>query len=65
MSDIVHVALDAMGGDLAPGETVLGAIQAARKHGIGVYLVGDQDTIQAELAKHDICLLYTSPSPRD
>ena len=54
MSDIVHVALDAMGGDRAPGETVLGAIQAARKHGIGVYLVGDQDTIQAELAKHDI-----------
>jgi len=54
MSDIVHIALDAMGGDLAPGETVSGAIQAAREYSIGVYLVGDQDTIQAELAKHDI-----------
>lgn len=54
MSDIVHVALDAMGGDRAPGETVLGAVLAAREYGIGVYLVGDQDTIEAELAKHDI-----------
>src|SRR6266568_2841722 len=53
MSDIVHVALDAMGGDNAPGETVLGAVQAAREYGIGVYLVGREDLIRAELAKHD------------
>ena len=49
-----RVALDAMGGDNAPGEIILGAIQAAREYGIGVYLVGRQDTIRAELAKHDI-----------
>jgi glycerol-3-phosphate acyltransferase PlsX len=48
-----RVALDAMGGDNAPGEIILGAIQAAREYGIGVYLVGRQDTIRAELAKHD------------
>jgi len=53
MSETVRVALDAMGGDRAPGETVLGAVEAAREYGIGVYLVGEQEIIQAELAKHD------------
>lgn len=42
-----------MGGDNAPGEIVLGAIQAAREYNIGVYLVGREDAIRAELAKHD------------
>ncbi len=49
----IRVALDAMGGDHAPGETVLGAVQAAREYGFGVYLVGREDVIRAELAKHD------------
>lgn len=49
----VRVALDAMGGDNAPGEIVLGAVQAAREYGIGVYLVGREEVIRAELAKHD------------
>jgi len=49
----VRVALDAMGGDNAPGEIVLGAVQAAREYGIGVYLVGREEAIRAELAKHD------------
>src|SRR5207245_10158886 len=53
MSETVRVALDAMGGDRAPGETVLGAIEAAREYGIGVYLVGQAEVIQAELARHD------------
>ncbi|GAC1394735.1 MAG: phosphate acyltransferase PlsX [Ktedonobacteraceae bacterium] len=48
-----YVALDAMGGDNAPGEIVLGAVQAAREYGIGVYLVGREEAIRAELAKHD------------
>jgi phosphate acyltransferase len=48
-----RVALDAMGGDLAPTEVVLGAVQAAREYGVGVLLVGPQDAIRAELAKHD------------
>ena len=50
---LVRVALDAMGGDNAPGEIVLGAVQAAREYGIGVYLVGREEAIRAELAKHD------------
>jgi len=53
MSASVRVALDAMGGDNAPGEIVLGAVQAAREYGMGVYLVGREDVIRAELAKHD------------
>ena len=53
MSTTVRVALDAMGGDKAPGEVVLGAIQAAREYSMGVYLVGREDAIRAELAKHD------------
>jgi glycerol-3-phosphate acyltransferase PlsX len=48
-----RVALDAMGGDKAPGEVVLGAVQAAREYGMGVYLVGREAAIRAELAKHD------------
>ncbi len=53
MSAAIRVALDAMGGDNAPGEVVLGAIQAAREYSMGVYLVGREEAIRAELAKHD------------
>src|SRR5260370_7061714 len=48
-----RVALDAMGGDNAPGEIVAGAVLAAREYGTGVILVGREDAIRAELAKHD------------
>ncbi len=54
MGATVRVALDVMGGDKAPAETVLGAVQAAREYGIGVHLVGREDVISAELAKHNI-----------
>jgi glycerol-3-phosphate acyltransferase PlsX len=53
MSAAARVALDAMGGDNAPGQIVLGAVQAAREYGIGVYLVGREDAIRAELARYD------------
>src|SRR5262249_55090790 len=43
-----------MGGDYAPGEVVLGAVQAAREQGLGVLLVGPEEAIRAELAKHEI-----------
>src|SRR6266849_3354777 len=49
-----RVALDAMGGDKAPGEIVAGAVQAAREYGFGVILLGREDAIRAELAKHDV-----------
>ncbi len=53
MSVNVRVALDAMGGDHAPGEIVRGAIDAAREYGIGVYLVGQEARIKAELDKYE------------
>src|SRR5947209_1784946 len=50
---LMKIALDAMGGDKAPVETVAGAIQAAREYGVEVVLVGRPDAIEAELAKGD------------
>ena len=37
---LLPVALDAMGGDKAPGEIVAGAVEASKEHGIPVLLVG-------------------------
>lgn len=48
---MVRIAIDAMGGDHAPGPEVEGALRAARSLGIQVILVGRQDAIKAELAK--------------
>ncbi|MBI5495309.1 MAG: phosphate acyltransferase PlsX [Deltaproteobacteria bacterium] len=49
----VTVALDAMGGDNAPHETVAGAAAATLDpHETRVILVGDTPRLQAELAKH-------------
>ena len=39
------VAVDAMGGDLAPGEIVEGARRAAEEHGIGIVLVGPPELV--------------------
>ncbi len=47
----MKIALDAMGGDFAPKETVEGAVLAARQ-GLAVLLVGDESQINSELAKH-------------
>src|SRR5436305_8235976 len=49
----MKIALDAMGGDNAPVETVQGAVLAAREYGIEIVLVGKPDAVQAELAKSD------------
>jgi glycerol-3-phosphate acyltransferase PlsX len=48
---LARIALDAMGGDHAPSETVAGAVDAARR-GVDVLLVGSQELLQDELAKH-------------
>jgi len=50
----MRVAVDAMGGDNAPGVEVEGAVCAARDFGIAVTLVGDTDRIRQELDKYDI-----------
>lgn len=46
----MKIAVDAMGGDYAPGEIVKGAVQAAREYGFDIILVGDEVQIRRELA---------------
>ncbi len=46
------IALDAMGSDRAPKPEIEGAIQAARRFGIPVTLVGPEETLRAELSRH-------------
>ncbi len=46
------IALDAMGSDRAPKPEVEGAIQAARRFGIHVALVGPEERLRAELSRH-------------
>ena len=48
----MRIALDAMGGDHAPGVTIGGAVAAARAYGVAITLVGQPVAIEAELAKH-------------
>src|SRR5262249_34013921 len=46
------IALDAMGSDRAPKPEVEGAIQAARRFGISVALVGPEEALRAEMFRH-------------
>jgi glycerol-3-phosphate acyltransferase PlsX len=47
----VKIAVDAMGGDHAPGEIVRGAVEAAREYRQEIILVGDREKIRAELGQ--------------
>jgi glycerol-3-phosphate acyltransferase PlsX len=47
---MIWIAVDAMGGDAAPGHIVDGALAAVRHFDLGVALVGPLDRIEAELA---------------
>ena len=59
MSDLVRVAVDAMGGDYAPVEPVKGAVEAVNAdERVKVQLVGQVDVIEKELQK------YTYPKER-
>lgn len=59
MSQTVRVAVDAMGGDNAPGEIVKGAVEAVNeKEQVSVILLGDENAVRAELAR------YTYPEDR-
>ncbi len=49
---LTKIAVDAMGGDLAPVAEVEGALQAALELNVGVILVGLQDRIVPELERH-------------
>jgi len=49
----VRVAVDAMGGDFAPQEVVKGAVEAAKKGGVEIILVGPLARLEEELASCD------------
>ena len=49
----IRVAVDAMGGDHAPGAAVAGAVLAARELGIPVWVVGHEDVVGVQLADHE------------
>lgn len=49
----MRIVLDAMGSDGRPVPDVAGAVMAAREWGDEIILVGPEDTVRAELAKHD------------
>ena len=61
----VRVALDAMGGDHGPVETVKGAVLAAQSANVEVILVGDQGPVELELANHDVSNLAISIVPSE
>jgi len=48
----IRVAVDAMGGDHAPEEIVKGAVLAAQKGDVEIFLVGAANILEKELAKH-------------
>ena len=47
-----RIALDAMGGDFAPAQTVAGAVLAAKTSGVAILLVGDPPILRERLAAH-------------
>ncbi len=50
----MRIVLDAMGGDRAPEVTVEGAVWAARDFDVSVVLVGPEDVIKEQLARHPL-----------
>lgn len=54
MGEIVKVAVDAMGGDNAPGEIIHGAVDAVNTNeNIKILLVGKEDVIKKELSNYN------------
>src|SRR5579863_774991 len=51
---MITIAVDAMGGDLAPRSEVEGSILAARELGLRVLLVGVPAEVKRELARHSL-----------
>ena len=62
---MIWIAVDAMGGDAAPGRIVDGALAAARHFDLGVLLVGPRSRLEAEMAWHrgaDVARVRIVPS---
>ncbi len=54
MNEPVKVVLDAMGGDFAPQNPVMGAVEAVKEYeNLQVFLTGPKDVLLKELSKYD------------
>jgi glycerol-3-phosphate acyltransferase PlsX len=60
MTERTRIIVDALGGDNAPHATVEGAVDACRDFGADVLLVGREDFIAEELARHNTAGLAIS-----
>lgn len=49
----MRIAIDAMGGDFGPIETVKGAVEALKEVSAIMVLIGDEDRIKIELSKYE------------
>jgi glycerol-3-phosphate acyltransferase PlsX len=49
---VIRIALDAMGGDHAPGEIVKGAVLASLEYPVSISLVGDKQRVEKELSRY-------------
>jgi phosphate acyltransferase len=56
----MKMAVDAMGGDNAPGPIVEGAVLAAKEYGVGILLVGDSAVVRKNLDGYDLSGLDVS-----
>jgi glycerol-3-phosphate acyltransferase PlsX len=59
-SQAIRIAVDAMGGDFAPGEIVSGAVQASKELGVNIILVGPKKEVEGELSKLNVTNLPVS-----
>lgn len=50
----MKIAVDGMGGDYAPEDVVTACVDGSREYGVEIALVGPQERMEAELAKHDL-----------
>lgn len=65
MEKEIIVAVDAMGGDNAPDEIIKGAVEAANSSAVKIILVGQEEVVNAALAKYKydserICVINAS-----
>jgi phosphate acyltransferase len=56
------IAVDAMGGDHAPGVVVEGAMLANQEFGVEIVLVGEREVVEHELARHGARRLEIAPA---
>lgn len=63
VSDLVRIAVDAMGGDYAPQEIIKGAVEAQRDSKVKILLVGPQKLLREQIAGYGADFLEIVDAP--